>query len=63
MTGLRQGKRLPWPALPEGRCAALDEAGALVALCEGVGELLRPVRADEPERSRGRVVDARPGIH
>ncbi len=41
---LGQGKRLVWPGIPEGRCAALDPSGRLVAICRGGAGHLQPVR-------------------
>lgn len=41
---LLHGQPLRLPSLPRGLCRALDGEGRLLALCEGVGEVLRPVR-------------------
>lgn len=41
---LGHGKALALPAAPEGVCGALDATGALLAVCEGRGGVLRPVR-------------------
>ncbi|HVI75513.1 MAG TPA: tRNA pseudouridine(55) synthase TruB [Anaeromyxobacteraceae bacterium] len=41
---LGHGKALPLPAAPAGLCGALDPNGALLAVCEGQGGVIRPVR-------------------
>ena len=41
---LVHGRALSIPDAPQGLCRALDPAGALVAVCEGTGGALRPVR-------------------
>jgi tRNA pseudouridine55 synthase len=47
---LGHGKALALPAVPAGPCCALDAAGDLLALCEGDGGVLRPVRVLRAKR-------------